>query len=182
MKYLKIPKERVGVLIGHDGETKKKIEELSQTTLDIDSSEGEVTIDEHETSDPLLALIVKDVIRAIGRGFSPEYAMRLFREDVYFFLFDIHEYAGKKESHVRRIKSRLIGTQGKTKHTLEHLTGADISIYGHTVAVIADFEVMDIAKKSIDMILSGSKHANVYRYVEREMKKIRFGKKIKTDF
>ena len=178
MKYLKIPKERVGVLIGHNGETKKKIEKLSQTTLEIDSAEGEVTIDEHEAPDPLLRLIVENVIRAIGRGFSPEHAMRLFKEDMDFFIFDVHDYVGKKETHVRRLKSRIIGTDGKTKRTIENLTEAGISVYGHTIALIADFESMDVAKKAIDMVLTGSKHASVYRYVEREMKKIRMGQRV----
>ena len=176
MKYLKIPKERIGVLIGHNGETKRKIEKLSQTTLEIDSAEGEVIIDEHKASDPLLGLIVEHVVRAIARGFSPEHAMRLFKENMDFFLFDLHDYVGKKDSHIRRIRSRIIGTDGKSKRTLENLTEADISVYGHTVALIADFESMDTAKKAVDMILSGSKHASVYRYVEREMKKLRLGK------
>jgi ribosomal RNA assembly protein len=175
MKYLKIPKERIGVLIGHDGETKKMIEEMAQIHIEIDSAEGEVTIDEHKVKDPLLALQVEDVVRAIGRGFSPEHAMRLFKEDTDFFIFDVHDYVGKKATHVRRLKSRIIGRNGKTKHIIESLTGADISIYGHTVSVIADFESIDIAKKAIDMLLSGSKHSNVYRFVEREMKKLRRG-------
>ena len=175
MKYLKIPKERVGILIGHDGETKKMIEKMAQLHIEIDSVEGEVIIEEHKAKDPLLALQVENVVRAIGRGFSPEHAMRLFKEDTDFFIFDVHDYVGKKATHVRRLKSRIIGRNGKTKHTIESLTGADISIYGHTVSVIADFESIDIAKKSIDMLLSGSKHSNVYRFVEREMKKIRRG-------
>ena len=176
MKYLKIPKERVGILIGHNGETKKMIEKLSTTTLEIDSVEGEVIINEHNTSDPLLSLIVENVVRAIARGFSSEHAMRLFKENMDFFLFDLHDYVGKKDSHIRRIRSRIIGTDGKSKRTLEKLTEADISVYGHTVALIADFESIDTAKKAVDMILSGSKHASVYRYVEREMKKLRLGK------
>lgn len=176
MKYLRIPKERVGVLIGHNGETKKMIEKISKTTLEIDSAEGEVTIDENETSDPILGLIVEDVVRAIGRGFSPEHAMKLFKDNMDFFIFNLHDYVGKKGSHTIRIKSRIIGTDGKTKRSIENLTGAYLSIYGHTVALIADFESMDVAKKAIDMLLTGSKHASVYRYVEREMKKLRLGK------
>ena len=178
MKYLKIPKERIGVLIGHNGETKEKIEKLSKTILQIDSSEGEIIIDGHEESDPLLSLIVKDVIRAIGRGFSPEHALLLFKENMYFFIFDIRDYVGKKDSHIKRIKSRIIGTEGKTKRAIENLTDSVLSIYGHTVSIIADYESMDIAKKAIDMILSGSKHASVYRYVEREMKKLKMNKSL----
>lgn len=176
MKYLKIPKERIGVLIGPNGETKEKIEKLSKTMLQIDSIEGEIIIDEHEKSDPLLPLIVKNVILAIGRGFSPEHALYLFKENMDFFIFDIRDYVGKKDSHNKRMKSRIIGTEGKTKRTIENLTDSYLSIYGHTVSIIADFELMDIAKKAIDMLLSGSKHASVYRYIEREMKKLRMNK------
>jgi len=172
MKYLSVPKERVGVLIGHKGETKKQLEELSQTKIEIDSKEGEVIIDDQEAEDPLTCLKVENVIRAIGRGFSPDRAMRLFSENMDFFIFDVHDYVGKKEAHIRRLKSRIIGSRGKTKRVLETLTGANISIYGHTISIIADFESMDIAKRAIDMLMSGSKHATVYRFVEREMKKL----------
>jgi ribosomal RNA assembly protein len=178
MKYLKIPKARIGVLIGHNGETKKMIEEMAKLHIEIDSDEGEVIFDELKAKDPILRLQTEDVIRAIGRGFSPENAMRLFKEDTDFFIFDIHDYVGKKVTHVRRLKSRIIGRNGKTKHLIESLTGADISIYGHTVSAIADFESIDIAKKAIDMLLSGSKHANVYRFVEREMKKLRMEQRL----
>ena len=175
MKYIKIPKDRIGVLIGHNGETKEQIEEISKTILQIDSADGEIVIEENDNSDPLLSLIVKDVIRAIGRGFSPEFALQLFKENMDFFIFDIRDYVGKKDSHIKRIKSRIIGSEGKTKRTIENLTVSKLSIYGHTVSIIADFESMDIAKKAIDMLLSGSKHASVYRYIEREMKKLKLG-------
>jgi ribosomal RNA assembly protein len=178
MKYLKVPRERVGVLIGHNGETKRKIEEMAKAKIKIDSKEGEVIIDEHEAEDPLLCLKAEDVIRAIGRGFSPEHAIRIFKEEIDFYIFDIHDYVGKKETHVRRLKSRIIGRNGKTKRVIENLTGADISVYGHTVSIIADFEIMDITKKAVDMLLSGSKHSTVYRYVEGEMRKLKIKQRL----
>lgn len=173
MKYIKIPKQRIGVLIGKNGETKTQIEQLSNTTLLINSEEGEVTIDDHQSNEPFLSYIVEDVIKAIGRGFSPDQALELFQEDTEFFLFNLHDYIGKKDNHITRIKSRVIGTEGKTKKTLEHLTSAHICIYGHTIGIIAHFHSMDILKKALDMLITGSKHASVYRYIEREMKKIR---------
>jgi ribosomal RNA assembly protein len=181
MKYLRIPRERVGVLIGKDGETKKTIERISQVHLEIDSEEGEVVFNEQEAKDPLLPLKVEDVIRAIGRGFSPEHAFRVFGEDTELFIFDIYDYVGKKESHLLRVKARVIGREGKTKRVIEGLTGGILAIYGHTVAVIADFETMDIAKKAIDMLLSGSEHPTVYRYLEREMKKYHLGRRIQRE-
>ncbi len=173
MKYLKIPLERVGVLIGPRGEIKKRLETTTGICLTIDSKLGEVIIDDHKTNDPLAIIKLENVIRAIGRGFSPENAMMLFRDDADLFIFDLHEYVGKKEAHLRRLKSRIIGKEGKTRRVLEELANVHISVYGHTVAVIADLEDMPVIKRAIDMLLSGSKHATVYRYLEGQMKTLR---------
>ena len=136
-------------------------------------NDGEVVFNEDETDDPLMALKMENIVRAIARGFSPKHAMRLFNDDANLYIFDIHDYVGKKESHVRRLKSRIIGRNGKTKRVLERLTDSDISVYGHTVSVISDVYSMNIIKKAIDMLLEGSKHATVYRFVESSMKSLR---------
>jgi ribosomal RNA assembly protein len=173
MKYLKIPMERVAVLIGRNGETKKDLEEKSGLKLNIDSKLGEVVIDNHEVEDPLMIIKIENIVKAIGRGFSPQNAMKLMDDDADFFVFDLYDYVGKKEAHVRRLKSRIIGKEGKTKRVLEELTDARISIYGHTVSVISDIVRMNILKKSIDMILAGRKQATVYRFIETQMKELR---------
>jgi ribosomal RNA assembly protein len=173
MKYLKIPLERVGVLIGHNGETKKYLEEKSGLKINIDSKAGEVVIDDHELEDPLIVLKIENIIKAIGRGFSPDKVMILLDDEADFFVFNLHDYVGKKESHVIRLKSRVIGKEGKTKKVLEGLTEAKISVYGHTVSVISDIIRMNILKKSIDMLLTGSKHATVYRFIETQMKELK---------
>lgn len=175
MRYVRIPKERVGVLIGHDGETKQTIEKTTNTHLEIDSDEGEITIDDSQAKDPLVGLKVDDIVRAIGRGFSPESAFRLFKDDVELYIFDIYDYTPKTESHLERVKARVIGRDGKTKRVIESITGANVVVYGHTVGVIADIEGMDVAKRALDMLLSGSQQPTVYRFLEREMKKIHMG-------
>ena len=153
MRYVRIPKERVAVLIGKDGETKKTIERISNMSLEIDSEEGDVSFNEQTAKDPLVPMKVEDIIRAIGRGFSPEHAFRLFGEETELYIFDIYDYVNKKESHLMRVKARVIGRKGKTRRVIEGLTGGILSVYGHTVAVIADFESMDIAKKAIIAVL-----------------------------
>ena len=178
MKYLRIPKERIGVLIGPNGETKRTIEATAQVTLEIDSEEGDVVIDEHNAKDPLLVLKTEDVVKAIGRGFSPEHALRLFQDEIELYIFDIYDYTSKKVTHLTRLKSRIIGQEGKTKKVIEGLTASTIAVYGHTIAVIADFESMDYAKKAINMLLSGSEQPTVYRYLEREMRKFRLGRRV----
>jgi len=178
MKYLKIPMDRIGALIGHKGETKQNIEERLGLKIDIDSKTGEVTINDSNVKNPIDIIKLENIIKAVGRGFSPENAMILIEEDSDFFVFDLYDYVGKKEAHVRRLKSRVIGREGKTKRVLEELTDSKISVYGHTVSIISDFLKMNILKKSVDMLLTGSKHATVYRFVEAQMKELKRSEKL----
>ena len=173
MKYLKIPMERIGVLIGHNGENKEKIEKISKAKISIDSELGEIFIDDHNLDDPLISIKIENIILAIGRGFSPEKAFLLFGDNFEFYIFDLRDYVGNKENHIKRLKSRVIGKNGKTKRVFEDLTDSYLSIYGHTVSIISNIYSFEIVKKGIDKLLSGNKHASVYKYIERSMKKLK---------
>ena len=173
MQYLKIPKDRVGVLIGKNGEIKQLIEDRTGVILDIDSETGEVTVQNENALDPFIALKVMDIIKAIGRGFSPERAFQLFDENVYFRGFDIRDYAGKSPKHVRRLRARIIGSKGKTRRLIEELTNTEISIMGNTVYVIGPLEELGLAETAIDMLLSGSEHATVYRFLESKRRDLK---------
>jgi ribosomal RNA assembly protein len=168
MKFVKIPMERVGVLVGKKGEVKKKIEDETKTVLIIDSESGDVTVDDSKSTDPILILKCTDMVKAIGRGFSPKRAFRLLNDDVYFTLLDIRDFVGKNQKHVRRVRSRIIGTKGRTRELIEELTGVSVSIYGNTVAIIGDNEELPIAVSAIEMLLSGSEHSAVYSFLEKK--------------
>jgi ribosomal RNA assembly protein len=176
LQILKIPKERVGVLIGKKGKVKIDIEERTGAIIDVDSSTGEVSINTVKVKDPLLALKVIDIIKAMGRGFSPKRAFRLLDDDIYLRGFDIRDYTGKNPKHIRRIRARLIGSKGKTRQLIEELTNTDISIQGNTVYVIGDLEALNIAESAVDMMLSGSEHATVYRYLESKRREFKRSK------
>ena len=164
--FLKIPKDRIGAMIGPAGKVKREIEKKTGMALDIDSETGEVTIRYDNAKDPAMVLKINDFVRAIGRGFSPERAYRLLKEDQYFALLDIQDYVGKRLDSVRRMRARVIGTGGKTRRVIEELSEAELSIYGDTVAIIGDAMALDIAKTAVDMILNGSEHSAVYSYLE----------------
>lgn len=168
MQFAKIPAERVGVLVGKTGSVKKEIEEHTGAKIEIDSKSGDVTIDTENVIEPLYTLKVVDIVKAIGRGFSPEHAFRLFDEDIYFSLLNIKDYVGKNQKHVRRIKARLIGKKGKTRSLIEELSDTNISIYGNTVGIIGELEELNTAKSAVDMLLRGSEHSAVYRFLEHK--------------
>lgn len=171
--YLRIPKERVGVLIGPSGKVRKQLEESTGVRLEIDSEEGEVTVDTTGAEDPALGLAAADVVQAIGRGFSPERALRLLQEGMRLEVFDIRDFVGKSQEQVRRMRARLIGTKGKTRRIFEELTGVSMSIYGNTVALIGDLLPLDVARRGVEMLLQGSEHAAVYGYLEHRRAELR---------
>ncbi len=174
--FVRIPKERVGVLIGPEGAVKRDIEQRLKVKLEIESEAGgvEITLDEKAT-DPSSLFRAKDVVTAIGRGFSPEQAYRLLRsEDTIFDFVDLRLIFGRSESDIRRVKSRVIGMNGKTRRTIEELTEADTVVYGHTVGFIGTFEQVDAARNAVQMIIQGSEHHTVYNFLQkrrRELKK-----------
>lgn len=167
MLYARIPQERVGVLVGPEGGTKKRLEERTGTRVEIESASGEVTIDEAGASDPVMALKARDVVQAIGRGFSEDRAFRLLEEDIYLEVLDIKDFARSK-ARVEQIRARVIGTRGKTRRLVEELTGVDVSVLGHTVSLIGPTFEMAIAREAVVMLLRGSEHATVYRFLERK--------------
>jgi ribosomal RNA assembly protein len=166
MKAIRIPKERVAVLIGTEGSVKRFIEERLHIGLVIDA-EGEVTINEETADDPLAGMKAMDIVKAIGRGFSPQNAYVLFDDMEYLEVIDIKEYCGKKPEQLSRCRARVIGSNGKTRRIIETLTGAHLSIYGGTVGIIGGPEQVEVARRAVDMLLRGSEHSTVYRYLER---------------
>lgn len=160
---IKVPKERIAVIIGKDGETKKILETNGDVKLTIDSKEGDVLI---ESENSVSAFEMKSVIKAIGRGFSPETALLLLNESYSFEVMDIVEYTGKSKNKMLRMKGRVIGSDGKSREHIEGLTGTHISVYGRTIGIIGEIEDVAMARVAIDMLLSGSPHLNVYRWLE----------------
>ena len=173
--FVRIPKERVGVVIGPDGTTKKNIEEKLSVELEIDSDAGDVHISVTENAtDPSTLFRAKDVVTALGRGFSPEHAFRLVRdEDVLMELIDLRAAFGKSEADLKRVKGRIIGLNGKTRRIIEELTDANVAVYGHTVGVIGTLEQVQVAREAIEMLVRGSMHSTVYRFLHRKRRELK---------
>jgi len=173
--FVRIPKERVGVLIGTNGETKKAIERMLSVNLEVESDTGGVTISLKEgAEDPSSLLRAKEVVIAIGRGFSPEHAFKLIEdENAVLDIIDLRAIFGRSESDIRRVKGRIIGMEGKTRRTIEELTDTHISIYGHTVGIIGNIENVQVAREAIQMLIEGRQHATVYGFLHRKRRELK---------
>jgi len=171
----RIPKDRIGALIGPEGKVKQVMEKRLKVELTVDSETGDVTITlAPEAEDPSLLFRAKEVITAIGRGFSPQRAFRLINdEDAVLEIIDLREMFGNSPTELQRVKGRIIGQEGKTRRIVEELTEADVSVHGHTVALIANMEEMEVAREAIKMLLRGSQHSTVYRYLHRKRRELK---------
>ena len=176
--YVKIPGDRIGALVGPNGTIKSIIERKLSVLLEIDSADGSVQITlPSNAEDPTVLFRAKEVITAIGRGFAPEHAFRLLDdEEIVFEVIDLRETVGRSPSDLKRLKGRVIGKEGKTRRIVEELSEANISVYGHTISIIGYPDQVAIAREAISMLIRGSLHGTVYRFLHkkrRELKKQR---------
>ena len=99
--------------------------------------------------------------------------MRLLNQDYAFEMINLQEYAGKSRNDMIRIKSRLIGSEGKTRVAIEELTETSVTIYGKTVSMIGLIENVAIAKQAVEMLVKGSPHSKVYTFLEKKRRDLK---------
>jgi len=167
---VKVPKERIAVIIGDKGEKKRELEEALGVRMQIDSDEGDVIL---TGKDPIALFTGREVIKAIARGFNPDVAKQLLKSDYLLEIVNIGDYAGGKNQMIR-LKGRVIGEGGKSRSTIEELAEVNISVYGKTIAIIGLTDNVGAAKRAIDALLTGAPHSTVFRLLEklrRDMKR-----------
>jgi len=171
-KIIKVPKERIAVLIGKGGQTKKYIEIKTNTFLIINSKDGVVEIRSNDDAEGAISLWkASDVIKAIARGFSPKRAYKLLEDDIYIEIIDLEQFLSTRKS-IKRIKGRIIGKSGKSRAMIEEMTNTYISIYGDTVSIIGEYFSFRIAKKAVMKLINGFSHSKVYKFLQHNYKKI----------
>ncbi|RLE82826.1 MAG: RNA-processing protein [Thermoprotei archaeon] len=168
-----IDPSRVGVLVGARGEIKRKLENAFRVKLKINSSKGEVLVYAVDKISPLNLLKLRNIIQAIGYGFSPEKAFLLANEDYMLDVIDLKEKA-KHRADMKRIKARIIGEDGRARRNLEELTEAHISVGDRYIAILGTYEQVRLARQAIEMLIKGRMHATVYKYIKREKRKYMF--------
>ncbi len=172
--YLKIPLERVGALIGPGGRVKGRIERAFGVTLNVESGSGTVEIvvnpDQRDVS---VLFTVQNIVKAIGRGFSPKRAMDLHQEDYDLLVIDLEDYVGRSKNAIARVKGRVIGRNGKSRVLLEEMTESQISVYGGTVSIIGPIERLEVAREAVLMLVRGAFHKTVWNFLQAYRRKLK---------
>ncbi|MBI2565132.1 RNA-processing protein [Candidatus Woesearchaeota archaeon] len=165
---LRIPKERIAILIGKSGEIKKQLEKDTESRINVDSEEGIVQI---KGANAIHLFALREIIRAIGRGFNPEIAKYLLKQDYALEVINLSNYTSTQKELIR-LRGRIIGEGGKARNTIETLTNVYVSVFGKTVSILGSFDSIALARKAVEQLLSGSPHSKVYYWLERKQKEI----------
>ncbi len=173
--FVKIPKSRIGALIGPNASTKELIERKLGVQLSVDSESGNVNIIlSPKTTDPSTLFRAKEAVLAIGRGFSPEKTRRLLDdEETMLIVIDLRDSVGTSESNIKQLSGRIIGSEGKTRRIIEELTDTHVSVYGHTISIIGAMEEAAIAKQAVEMFIGGRLHTSVYKFLHAKRRTLK---------
>ncbi|MHA2251092.1 MAG: KH domain-containing protein [Candidatus Kariarchaeaceae archaeon] len=170
-QFLRIPLKRIGAVIGMKGSIRREIEEKTKSIIIIDSDTGEVEIRPgKELKDPVLLLKARDIVKAIGRGFSSEQAIKLAEDDYFLEIIRLKPLIGTLQNRLRRIRARVIGTKGKTKNTIEELTSTSLVVSGSTISLIGSLDQLGIAKEAVVRIIKGATIESVLGQLEDRKK------------
>lgn len=172
-KVIKVSKDRIGAIVGRRGSVKSEIESKCNVHLDIDGESCDVSIGfkNEKASFDVGIFKATEIVTAISKGFSPQRAYSLLNEDNVLQLIDLREYSGKSVNSLERIKSRIIGQSGKTRRNIEDFTGVYLSVYGHFVGFIGNYEETILAVDAVTMLCKGSSHKSVYHMLEEYRRK-----------
>ncbi|MEM0359959.1 MAG: KH domain-containing protein [Candidatus Diapherotrites archaeon] len=164
--FLRVPLNRIAVIIGPKGKTKARIEKETKTKIEIDSQSGEISI---EGKDGEKQHIAENIVKAIGRGFSPQKAMMLLGEDTTMSIIKLKDVVGKSEKAIRQKKARIIGSKGQTRNRIEKETNCSVSVFGNTIAIIGRFEEIENAEFVINSILEGANISTAFEMLKEKM-------------
>ncbi len=151
MEEILIPNDRIGIF---NRGTIEAIEKESGT--EVERKDNVISV----SGEGMEAYNAGLVVKAIARGFAPVRAMKIFR-GMQLEIIKLEEKAA------RRIKSRIIGTNGKARRRIEYLSDCMISVYGNTVSIIGMPEKIFNAKKAIEMLIEGANHNTAYLFLEK---------------
>ncbi len=162
--FIRIPEARLKYLKRNQNLV-KQLEELGGVKVRLDEEVG------IETEDPIMLLRAKEVMKAFGRGFLFDDALYLLDESYFLESLDVESYC-KSDNRAVVLKARVIGTKGKTKRMIGEYTNTKIAVYGDTVSIIGIWKDVMLARKAVEMLLFGSSHTVVYKFLEQKAVKV----------
>lgn len=171
MELLPVSNGTLALLKKNDSALLKQVERKGDVKIKIDADGNLEIFGEGGT-----VWAAEQVIKAINYGFLPQHAFKLFSDNYFLEIVDL-ELVLSNQKAIERYKGRIIGAGGKAKATITELTGAYLAISGNKVAVLGEFDDLQLAKEGILRLLEGSPHTGVYSYLEKKNRERKYNLK-----
>jgi ribosomal RNA assembly protein len=113
---------------------------------------------------------LETVIKAIGRGFSPDHAKFLLDDNSTLNIINLHDLGIHTDKTLETRRARVIGSQGIVRKFLEDTLECFIAIQGKTIAIIGEVSKIRIAHEAIMRLLKGANVAGVKKFIESSLK------------
>jgi ribosomal RNA assembly protein len=139
--------------------TKPDLEKAFNVKIDINGKQVAIdgeAVDEFEAA---------QVVEAIGFGFSAKKALLLKDPDYTFRRISIKDFTRRK--NLEDVRARIIGKQGKTKKTIEDISGVYLELNNNEVGLIGPAEDIEQETAALTNLIKGTKQANVYQKLEK---------------
>jgi ribosomal RNA assembly protein len=151
----KIISEKITRIIKSKGNLEKEL------NVKLEINGNEVTI----SGEPEDEYVAERVIEALDFGFPFAAALGIKKEDILFETLNIKECTNQK--NFERVRGRVIGKDGKALKTISNLSDCHIELSGNKIGIIGNCENIRTVEEACKLLVKGSKHANVYAYLEK---------------
>lgn len=112
--------------------------------------------------------VADKIMQAIDFGFDIEASLLLLDENYVIEYIDIKNHTPRK--NLKDVRARIIGRSGKVLDNIENLTGAELVVHDNKVGLIIEADNLDITIQAITSLIRGSKHSNIFSYLEKNKK------------
>jgi len=168
---LKVPKQRIGAVIGKQGQTRKELEEMCDCKIHVDSANGDVEINS-ENGNAVTLYKLETVIKAIGRGFAPDHAKLLLDDNTTLNIINLKDLGIHTDKTLETRRGRVIGSQGMIRKFLEDTLDCYVSVQGKTIGIIGEVANIRIAHEAIMRLLKGANIESVKKFIDSSRKNI----------
>nr|KJR71670.1 MAG: RNA-binding protein [Vulcanisaeta sp. AZ3] len=154
----------------------RSIEEEFRVKVIVDDNRSEVTIMPSDNTNFDQLMKAKSIIEAISYGFDYDDAQNLRSDDYALEVIDLRDYVSDKDkaNHINRIKSRIIGEDGRAKRVIQELTDTKIAIGDKYIAILGPYENVRTARDALEMLIKGRQHSTVYKWIQNWRREIRY--------
>lgn len=139
---------------------REKLEKKLNVKIEIQGKKVTIegsALDEYEAS------IILD---AINFGFSAKKALLIKEQNMIFRIIKMKDFTKKK--NLEQVRSRAIGKHGKTKKTIENITGSNIIIKDNEIGIISGPESINTLITGVTALIRGKKQSTTYSFLEKQ--------------